>query len=117
MHAIWKLPEDDGDCATRWMLIKSCFSRAIPKDEWIRESRRKRDERCLWQRRFWEHWVIDTEDLQRHMDYVHFNPVKHGYAKRAADWPYSSIHRHIRQGWMPDDWAADVNMSAEVGER
>jgi putative transposase len=117
MHAIWELPEEDGDCATRWMLIKSSFSRRIPKKEWVRESRQKKGERGLWQRRFWEHLITDEEDLQRHMDYVHINPVKHGYVKRASDWPYSSIHRHIRQGCLPDDWAAEVDVSAVTGER
>jgi putative transposase len=117
LHAIWELPEGDGDCATRWMLIKSSFSRGIPKGEWVRESRRKKGERGLWQRRFWEHLITSDEDMRKHMDYVHFNPVKHGYAKRASDWPYSSIHRAIRRGWMTEDWAADVNVSVEAGER
>jgi putative transposase len=117
LHAIWELPESDSDCATRWMLIKSGFSRGIPKGEWVRESRRKKGERGLWQRRFWEHLITGDGDLQRHMDYVHFNPVKHGYAKRAADWPYSSINRAIRRGWMSEDWAVDVDVSVEAGER
>ncbi|MDR0440289.1 MAG: transposase [Candidatus Accumulibacter sp.] len=116
MHAIWELPEDDGNCATRWMLIKSGFSRSIPKREWVRESRRKKGERGLWQRRVREHLITDAEDLQRHMDYVHFNPVKHGYVKRASDWSYSSIHRYIRRGWLPDDWAADGDVTVVAGE-
>lgn len=117
MHAIWELPEGDSDCATRWMLIKSGFSRGIPKVEWVRESRRTKGERGIWQRRFWEHLITGEEDLQRHMDYVYFNPVKHGYAKRASDWPYSSIHRYIRQGWITDDWAAAVDVNIAAGER
>jgi putative transposase len=117
MHAVWELPEGDGDCATRWMLIKSGFSRGIPKMEWVKESRRKKGERGLWQRRFWEHLILDAEDLQRHVDYAHFNPVKHGYVKRASDWPYSSIHRYIRRGWLADDWAAEVDVTVAAGER
>jgi putative transposase len=117
LHAIWELPEGNGDCATRRMLIKSGFSRGIPKGEWVRESRRKKGERGLWQRRFWEHLITSDGDLQRHRDYVHFNPVEQGYAKRAADWPYSSIHRAIRRGWMSEDWATDVDVSVEAGER
>jgi putative transposase len=117
MHTIWELPEGDGDCATRWMLIKAGFSRAIPIGESILESRRKKGERGIWQRRFWEHLITSDEDLQRCTDYVHFNPVKHGHSKRASDWPYSSIHHHIRQGWMLENWATDANVSVETGER
>ncbi|MCL2525393.1 MAG: transposase [Betaproteobacteria bacterium] len=117
LHAIWTLPENDGDCATRWMLIKAGFSRRIPQGEWIRASKRRKGERGIWQRRFWEHLIVDENDLQRHMDYVHFNPVKHGYAERASAWPYSSIHRYIRQGWMPLDWSAAAGDAIPVGER
>jgi putative transposase len=90
LHAIWTLPENDSDFATRWMLIKAGFSRSIPKGEWIRPARQRKGERGLWQRRFWEHLIVDEDDLQRHVDYVHINPVKHGYAARASEWPYSS---------------------------
>ncbi|MCL2830273.1 MAG: transposase [Betaproteobacteria bacterium] len=117
LHAIWALPENDPDCATRWMLIKAGFSRGIPQGEWIRASRRHKGERGIWQRRFWEHLILDEDDLQRHMDYVHINPVKHGYVERASEWPYSSIHRYIRQGWMSRDWAAGASDGFSVGER
>nr|WP_281349612.1 transposase [Pseudoxanthomonas kalamensis] len=117
LHAVWTLPEGDGDCATRWMLIKAGFSRRLPKDEWIRASRRRKGERGIWQRRFWEHLVVDEDDLQRHVDYVHINPVKHGHVSRASDWQYSSIHRYIRQGLMSEDWAAGMTDGFEAGER
>ena len=116
LHAIWILPEDDGDCATRWMLIKAGFSRSIPKGERVRASRLAKGERGVWQRRFWEHLIIDDDDLARHVDYVHINPVKHGHAARAADWPYSSIHRYMRAGLVRDDWAA-ADGDFEAGER
>jgi putative transposase len=117
LHAIWSLPEGDGDFSTRWMLIKAGFSRGIPKDEWIRASRQRKGERGLWQRRFWEHLIVDENDLQRHVDYIHINPVKHGYVARASEWPYSSIHRDIRRGWLMADWAAEVNNDFAGGER
>lgn len=117
LHALWSLPEGDADCATRWMLIKGGFSRAIPKGEWIRPARRRKGERGIWQRRYWEHLVCDDDDLQRHMDYIHINPVKHGHVLRASDWPYSSIHRHIRDGRMPIDWAAEDSAGLAAGER
>jgi putative transposase len=65
-------------------------------------------ERGIWQHRFWEHLVRDEDDLHRHVDYVHFNPVKHGHVERASDWPHSSIHRHIRQGILAPDWGGVV---------
>lgn len=117
LHAIWTLPEGDGDCATRWMLIKAGFSRAIPKNERVGASRSRKGERGVWQRRFWEHLIADEDDLRHHVDYVHINPVKHGYAARASDWPYSSIHPYIRLGWMPEDWAAAERPGFDAGER
>jgi putative transposase len=105
LHAIWTLPADDADFSTRWALIKAGFSRQIERGERIGASRRAKGERGLWQRRFWEHQIRDETDMQRHIDYVHFNPVKHGYASRAAYWPFSSIHRLIRAGNLPEDWA------------
>ena len=116
LHAIWTLPDGDDDCATRWMLIKAGFSRSIPRGERIRASRRRKGERGIWQRRFWERVMTDESDLRNHMDYVHINPVKHGHVVRASDWPYSSIHRYIGLGLMPLDWAAQVDQAVRVGE-
>ena len=117
LHAIWGLPEGDGDCATRWMLIKAGFSRGVPKGERVRASRLGKGERGVWQRRFWEHLITGEDDLQRHVDYIHINPVKHGYAARATDWPYSSIHQHVRRGWVPSDWAVEKDDGFDAGER
>ena len=110
MHAVWALPFDDDDFSTRWMLIKMGFSRSIQRDESIAASRLRKGERGIWQRRFWEHQIRDENDLARHIDYVHINPVKHGHAGKASDWPYSSIHRYIRHGLLASDWAADANL-------
>jgi len=98
------MPEGDADFPLRWSLIKGAFSREIPKTEAVRRSRRMKKERGVWQRRYWEHQIRDDDDLARHVAYIHFNPVKHGYVKRAADWPYSSIHREIRRGSLNEDW-------------
>jgi putative transposase len=94
MHAIWKLPDNDCDFSMRWSLIKSGFSRQINKTELIGMSRMSKGERGIWQRRFWEHEIRDEQDLLAHINYIHNNPVKHGYAKSAADWPYTSFNRH-----------------------
>jgi putative transposase len=93
-HSLWTLPPGDADYATRWMLIKAGFSRRIAAGERRSESRIKKGERGIWQRRYWEHLIRDQQDYEHHVAYIHYNPVKHGHADRAADWPNSSIHRY-----------------------
>jgi putative transposase len=118
LHSIWTLPADDADYALRWRLIKSTFSRLLPLGERVSESRLIKGERGIWQRRYWEHTLRDDGDFGRHVDYIHFNPVKHGHAGRVKDWPYSSFHRMVRLGVYPEDWAGDfTNDGAEFGER
>ena len=82
LHAVFTLPPGDADYPTRWTLIKAGFSRNIPKTEHISASRRSKGERGIWQRRFWEHTLQDENDFRRHIDYIHYNPVKHGYVAR-----------------------------------
>lgn len=118
LHAIWTLPEGDDDFSVRWSLIKANFSRAVPRGEPVSQSRRRRRERGIWQRRYWEHTIRDENDFNRHIDYIHFNPVKHGYVKHVADWPYSSFHRMVRQGLYPTEWAINkADMDGDFGER
>jgi len=102
IHCIWTLPAGDGDFSTRWRLIKSSFSR-----ERVSPGHRPGGGRTVWQRRFWEHTLRDERDFRRHLDYIHFNPVKHGLVRRAGDWPYSSFHRWVRDGGYPTDWGGD----------
>jgi putative transposase len=116
LHCIWTLPPQDADFATRWGLIKGQFSRSIQKGERISQSRLKRGERGIWQRRFWEHLIRDENDFRRHVDYIHWNPVKHGWAQRAADWPHSSFHRFARSGVYTADWGATAVSDIEAGE-
>lgn len=104
LHCLWRLPEGDADNATRWRHIKSSFSRCIQPGERRSLRRRAKGERGIWQRRYWEHLIVDEEDFRRHVDYIHFNPVKHGYVMRAVEWPHSSIHAAIRRGALPEDW-------------
>ncbi|QTD46543.1 REP-associated tyrosine transposase [Ottowia testudinis] len=98
LHTIWKLPEDDGDFSTRWRLFKFYFSSHFPASAERSQSKVAKGEKGIWQRRFWEHRIRDKQDLQRHVDYIHYNPVKHGLVRQAADWPYSSFHRFVAQG-------------------
>ena len=104
LHCVLELPRNDADFATRWRLIKMNFSKALPKTERRSAVRTKRGERGIWQRRFWEHLIRDDADMQAHMDYVHFNPVKHGLVKRVVDWPTSTFHELVKQGVYPQVW-------------
>ena len=118
LHAIWQLPPGEADYPIRWSLIKSGFSRCLEKTETIRESRRTKRERGIWQRRYWEHQIRDDTDLERHVDYIHFNPVKHGWVSRAVDWPYSTLHDYIGKGIVTADWGGGGNDTDGVyGER
>ena len=108
LHAIWRMPDGDTDYPMRWGLIKAGFSRALPKVEKIGQSRTKKGERGIWQRRYWEHMIRDDLDLERHVDYIHYNPVKHGCVRRAMDWEFSTFHRYVRAGWIPENWGGET---------
>ncbi len=103
LHAIFTLPEHDADYSTRLRLIKKKFTMLIGKS--------------AWQARFWEHRIRDDLDFERHVDYIHFNPVKHGYVKCVADWPHSSFHRYVREGKLASDWGgSNAIISGGLGE-
>lgn len=116
LHAIWHLPAGDADFPLRWALIKSAFSRSIEKTEPIQKSRQLKRERGIWQRRYWEHLIRDDDDLEKHVAYIYTNPVKHGYVTKAVDWPYSSIHRAIRQGDADENWGTSYVSIDHYGE-
>jgi putative transposase len=115
LHCLWTLPHGDEDFSLRWREIKSAFSRKIPPSEYRSESRRGRAERGIWQRRFWEHTIRDDRDYATHMDYIHFNPVKHGLVQNVVDWPYSSFHKAVANGLYPAAWAGGDDLN-DVGE-
>ena len=115
LHAIWTLPQGDSDYFRRWSLIKSQFSMAIPAPD-RSGSKTRRREKGIWQRRFWEHQLRNETDLNRHIDYIHHNPVKHGLVARVADWPYSSFHRFVRAGVLPEQWAGIDELDGRFGE-
>jgi len=102
LHCIWRLPEDDANYSIRWSLIKGMFTRRYRRGdrrESMPLSRTRKGEACVWQRRFWEHRIRDEPDLVRHINYVHNNPLKHGLVKRLEDWPWSTYHRYVREGF------------------
>jgi putative transposase len=117
LHTIMTLPPGDSDFSGRWQRIKGLFTRRIVASH-VRVERDQRGEYALWQKRFWEHTIRSESDFSRHVDYIHYNPVKHGLASQVSDWPYSSFHRYVGQGWLPEDWggAADI-ASTGFGER
>jgi len=108
LHTVWKLPETNANFSLRWSMIKQHVTRQFSeqtRNSRRTESRQRRDEGAIWQRRFWEHTIRDDTDLRNHLDYIHYNPVKHGYVKQPADWPYSTFHRYVSDGVYPADWA------------
>jgi putative transposase len=119
LHTIWTLPEDDHDFSTRWRLIKSSFSRGC-RDEFKSSrtvSRRKKHEQAIWQRRFWEHRIRDEEDSSHHVEYIHYNPVRHGLAVAPKDWEYSSFHRYVGDGVYDIEWGGipEVRFDSAIG--
>ena len=117
MHCLWTLPPGDADFPLRWQMIKARFSRRVTHPEDRPASLLRRREAGIWQRRYWEHTIRDDADYAAHMDYIHFNPVKHGLAAHPAAWPFSSFRRCVARGLYPADWAGTEVELPEAGER
>lgn len=119
MHCIWTLPEGDADFSGRWRDIKTRFSMALPNVETRRTEFLERVGRGIWQKRYWEHTIRDDRDYRAHMDYVHFNPVKHGLVAHPAAWPYSTFEKCVARGLYDLSWGYDddANMTSGMGER
>ena len=119
LHCIWTLPEGDADNSTRWMLIKGHFTRhyaALHTLSASSASRIQKRERTVWQRRFWAHWIQDENDYIKHVEYIHFNPVKHGFVSAPKDWRHSSFHRYVKQGIYDIHWSTSLeNMLNDIG--
>lgn len=111
MHCVLTLPPGDSDFSLRWRLIKSGFSRSLPKTERRSSIRMAAGERGIWQRHFWEHAIRDEIDYQHHIDYVHINPLKHGLVQRVQDWPYSTFHHYVKQGVYPLHWCCAIDLT------
>ncbi len=117
MHCVWTLPPGDHAFPLRWRMIKAMFSRAVGPVEDRPASLVRKREAGVWQRRYWEHTIRDERDYAAHVDYVHFNPVKHGLVVHAADWAFSSFGRCVALGVYPVDWAVEGVGLEGVGER
>jgi putative transposase len=107
LHVVMTRPSGDAEFSSRLSLIKRRFTTNVAKIG-VSIQRHRNGEHALWQRRFWEHTIRDDNDFERHVDYIHFNPVKHGLVRRVRDWPHSSFHRYVRSGLLPEDWAGDL---------
>lgn len=119
IHAIWTMPTEDADYSMRWRNIKREFTKNIPESQRPKtnSSRQHKSEQAIWQRRFWEHRIRNEQDFAQHVNYVHYNPVKHGYVNRPVDWPHSSIHRYIRQGVLPINWGEiPISLDDTIGK-
>ena len=115
LHCIWTLPKGDSDYSKRWMLIKQAVTVKLLRQGFVSKNlkplRRSGREGTVWQRRFWDHLIRDPEDFQAHLDYIHYNPVKHGHCLSPNAWPFSTIHRYRRLGVYPENWAIDPERS------
>jgi len=113
------MPDGNHDFSTCWRLVKSYFTRNCNAKyrQTPSGSRRKKKKQSIWQRRFWEHTIRTEEDFVRHVEYIHYNPVKHGLAPAPKDWEYSSFHRYVRNGIYHLEWASgqDIAFSIAVG--
>jgi putative transposase len=118
LHCIWTLPPDDNDFSTRWRLIKSAFSRKCDSryKGKISASRQIKKETSVWQRRFWEHAIRDENDFGRHVEYIHYNPVKHNLVNAPRQWAYSSFHKYVGNGLCDLDWGANnMTFDKDIG--
>jgi putative transposase len=117
LHIIMTLPQGDAGYPNRWRLIKRQFTVAVMKSG-DPVARLQNGELSLWQRRFWEHTIRDDGDFEKHVNYIHFNPVRHGLVARVCDWPHSTFHHYVRLGLLPRDWGGDFSQdNGSYGER
>ena len=106
-HCIWTIQEPDPDFSTRWSIIKRLFTKSF------RENTAQQPP--FWQRRFWEHWIRDEKDFENHVNYIHYNPVKHGYVSSPRDWKWSSFHRYVNDGLYEVDWGSQIEIPDSIG--
>ncbi|WP_431191147.1 REP-associated tyrosine transposase [Leptolyngbya subtilissima] len=119
IHSIWTLPESDADFSSRWKRIKAWFSLWCLENYKQQQStaRLRKGEQAIWQQRFWEHQIRNETNFSQHVDYIHYNPVKHNLVSGPKDWPYSSFHRYVADGAYSVDWGTTqaVEFDEEIG--
>jgi putative transposase len=107
LHAVIRMEDHAADFPRLWQDIKKGFTRRTVQP----------GAPSAWQSRYWERTVRDEAELQSCVDYVHINPLKHGLVNAVADWPHSTFHCYVRNGWLSQDWAASPHASGMFGER
>lgn len=117
LHCIWSLPPGDADFSLRWRLIKTWFTKHCdivmrPQPD---AARKAKHEQAIWQHRYWEHLLRDEYDFVHHVEYIHYNPVKHGYVRRPSEWEHSSFRRYVQDGTYPEDWGSNMMEFDGVG--
>jgi putative transposase len=112
LHCIWTLPEEDNDFSMRWRQIKAYFTKACCDKFKEKQTaiQQERGEQTVWQRRYWEHQIRDDDDFIKHVEYIHYNPVKHGLVKAPIAWRHSTFRRYVKQGIYHRDWGAGEKM-------
>ena len=128
LHVIWSLPRGDMNYSRRWAWLKSQFTQrwiaAGGQAQSVTSGRHRDGRKGVWQPKFWEHTLQDDEDFERHLNYIHYNPVKHGYVSSPRDWPWSSFHRYVKAGVYDADWGSGTSalvpdflkMDSTIGE-
>lgn len=116
LHALWRLPDGDGNFALRWQQIKRGVSTKVAAPGPVSASLAAKREKGVWQRRYWEHQIRDEADLARHLDYIHYNPVKHGHVGQVKDWPHSSFHKWVARGDLPQSWGLVQAPDGQFGD-
>lgn len=125
LHAIWSLPRGDDRYPARWGWLKKEFTKRYLAggglEQMVSPSKRSDRRRGVWQRRFWEHTIEDDDDFDNHFDYIHWNPVKHGYVPCPKEWPHSSFHRWVKAGVYDMNWGCglepdNVKQIVDAGE-
>jgi putative transposase len=90
--------------------IKTHFTKNLPESykresqKEVSQSKLNKGEKGIWQRRYFEHTIRDEKDLERHLDYIHYNPVKHSFVNSASEWNFSSFKDFVKSGVYENDW-------------
>jgi putative transposase len=105
LHVIWQLPEGDANYSTRWRLIKSYVSRNRNMfEDTTSDMNDSKGRQPFWQNQYWEHTIQSQDDLDRHFDYIHYNPVKHRLVDDPIKWKYSSFSKYLEAGEYLQNW-------------
>lgn len=72
--------------------------------------------KTLWESSGWDQPLTSKEDLERHIDFVHYNPVKHGLASSPWEYQHSSFREFVKHGYYFKDWTIDSDRRQSLRE-